>query len=202
LNVLLFRYTGETDIVIGTPVAGREHVDFQDIIGLFMNVLVLRNFPRGDKTFGAFLNEVGENTLAAFKNRGYPYDRLLEALNVEKDFSRNPLFDVELAVQNIETPVLEIEGLRVSPYDFDAGVTQVDLGFYVSETERGIHINLVYNTGLFKRETMERLASFFKEVVIAVSENPGTALGDIFISHHLEPADPGEFRDDEADFGF
>jgi non-ribosomal peptide synthetase component F len=202
LNALLSRYTGDEDIVIGTAAAGRDHVDFQQVVGLFINALAMRNYPAGHKTFIQFLEEVKQNTVAAFQNQAYPYGQLLEKLNLKKDVARNPLFDVELVLQNMERPRLESKGLKFSPYAYDAKVTQVDLGFYVMEADEIIDINLSYCTDLFKRETMERLAGYFKEVVTAVVENPGLKLGDIAISHRLERADYNQFEDDEDEFGF
>ena len=202
LNALLSRYTGDEDIVIGTAAAGRDHVDFQQVVGLFINALAMRNYPAGHKTFIQFLEEVKQNTVAAFQDQAYPYGQLLEKLNLKKDVVRNPLFDVELVLQNMERPRLESQGLKFSPYEYEAKVTQVDLGFYVMEAGEIIAINLSYCTDLFKRETMERLAGYFKEVVTAVVENPGLKLGDIAISHRLERADYNQFEDDEDEFGF
>ncbi|MDQ1355389.1 MAG: hypothetical protein QG657_5699, partial [Acidobacteriota bacterium] len=202
LSVLLSRYTGDEDIVIGTAAAGRGHVDFQEVIGLFINALALRNFPAGHKTFGQFLEEVKCNTLAAFQDQVYPYGRLLEKLQLKKDAARNPLFDVELVLQNMERPRLEAGGVKFSSYEFDAKVTQVDLGFYAMEAGEIIDMTLSYCTDLFKRETVERLAGYFKEVVTAVLENPGIKLQDISISHRLERADFNQFEDDGDEFGF
>jgi non-ribosomal peptide synthetase component F len=202
LNVLLFRYSGVEDIVIGTAAAGREHVDFQQVIGLFINVLVMRNYPQGHKTFREFLEEVRQDAAAAFQYQGYPYGLLLEKLKVKKDVARNPLFDVELVVQNMEQPRLETEGLTFGPYDYEPGVTQVDLGFYVMEAGDKIHVNLVYCTDLFKKETMERLIGYFKEIMARLADDPGIRLADIVVAHHLEPAAHDRFEDDEQDFGF
>jgi non-ribosomal peptide synthetase component F len=202
LNVLLYRYSGAEDIVIGTAAAGRQHVDFQQVIGLFINALALRNYPQGHKTFEEFLEEVKQNAAAAFQDQGYPYGLLLEKLKIKKDVGRNPLFDVELVVQNMEEPRLETEGLTFSPYDYEPGVTQVDMGFYVMEAGDKIHVNLVYCTDLFKKETMERLIGYFKEIMACLSDDPGIRLADIVMAHHLEPAAHDRFEDDEQDFGF
>jgi amino acid adenylation domain-containing protein len=202
LNVLLSRYTGDEDIVIGTAAAGRGHVDFQEIIGLFINALALRNFPAGHKTFGQFLEEVKRNTLAAFQDQAYPYGRLLEKLHLKIDAARNALFDVELVLQNMERPRLEAGGLKFSSYEFDAKVTQVDLGFYVMEIGEIIDITLSYCTDLFKRETVERLAGYFQEVMTVLLANPEIILREIAISHKLERADYNQFEDDENEFGF
>jgi hypothetical protein len=110
----------------------------------------------------------------------------LEKLDIKVDAGRNPIFDTELVVQNMDTPQLEIEGIKFVPYDYDPGVTQVDIALYVLESKKEIHFNLFYCTALFKRATMERFITYFKEVVSAVVENTSIKLKDIKISYELE----------------
>jgi len=100
-NVWLARLGNQEDIVIGTPIAGRRHADLQQIMGMFVNTLVMRNFPIGDKTFAAFLREVKVRTLVAFENQEYPFEELVDKVGVKRDVSRNPLFDFMLVMQNL-----------------------------------------------------------------------------------------------------
>ncbi|MCP5048919.1 MAG: hypothetical protein GY940_17240, partial [bacterium] len=100
--VLLHKYTGQEDIIIGSIVAGRNHVDLENIVGLFVKTLGIRNYPAADKTFDDFLQEVKENTLMAFENQQYPFSRLLEILDLSKDRSRNPLFDAAFILRKID----------------------------------------------------------------------------------------------------
>jgi len=202
LNIALARYTGQEDIIIGTPVAGRQHPDFNNIIGLFINPLVMRNFPRGEKTIDQFLKEVKNNTLRAFRHQEYPFGRLLEKLEIKKDFSRNALFDVELAVQNMESTDMQIQGLRFRPYEpFNSNVTQVDIAVYAVESDKGIDVDLVYCTALFKPETMERFAAFFREVLSCLLEDRDIQLKDINLAHAFGEAESA-YKKESIEFDF
>ncbi|MCP5106413.1 MAG: SDR family NAD(P)-dependent oxidoreductase, partial [bacterium] len=136
-SVLLYKYTGEEDIVIGSPVAARDRVELENLVGLFINALVLRNYPRGRKSFSEFLKEVKENSLTAFENQGYPFGRLIEQVDMKKDLSRNPLYDFELIVQNMETSELKTEDLRFIPYSFDPKTAQTDIALEVEDMGEG-----------------------------------------------------------------
>jgi len=202
LNILLSRYSGQEDIVVGTPIAGRENADFEDVIALFINALPIRNYPRKYKTFTKFLAEVKKNTINAYENQGYPFETLMEKLKVEKDLSRNPLFDVELVVLNMETPALEAEGLTFTPYRHESEVSQVDIAFYILEFEEEIRVNLMYSTDLFKRETMEGFIAFFRDILSTVADNQEIKLEEIKMSHDLAAAGETVILDDGDDFGF
>jgi len=201
-TILLSRYTRQEDIVVGSPVAGRQHVDFENIIGLFINALAMRNYPQPDKTFEQFLEEIRKNTLKAYENQGYPFDQLIEKLNIQKDFSRNPLFDAELAVQNMEIAELKAEGIRFKPYPHEYNATQVDLALYAVETSEGIDFHLNYCTALFKKETMERFIHFFKEIVSTVVGNKEIKLKDIEISHDMGVLTTDVYSSSESYFDF
>jgi acyl transferase domain-containing protein len=201
LNILLSKYTGQEDITIASPITGRDHEELENIIGLFINLLPMRNFPGSRKTFSEFLSEVKENALAAYENQAHPFANLVEKLGIQKDYSRNPLNDVELIMVYTEASLLEIEGLRFCPYEYNQGTAMVDISLEVTELEGGVSFNLMYCTGLFKRETMERFINSFKEILAIVTENKDILLGNITVS-----ADLGEaktvFQDDKEDFGF
>ena len=97
-NVLLSKYTGQEDIIVGSPVAGRPHWELENIIGIFLNTLAMRNYPEADKTFVQFLQEVKENSLQAYENQSYQFEELVEKLNVKRDLSRNPIFDTPVYI--------------------------------------------------------------------------------------------------------
>ncbi|MGM1050753.1 MAG: condensation domain-containing protein, partial [Bacillota bacterium] len=94
VNILLSKCTGQEDIIIGSPIAGRPHADLENIIGMFVNTLVMRNYPKSGKTYKGFLDEVKENSLRAYENQDYQFEELVDKLNLRRDISRNPLFDV------------------------------------------------------------------------------------------------------------
>ncbi|MCP5050227.1 MAG: hypothetical protein GY940_23880, partial [bacterium] len=172
LNILLSRYTSQQDIVIGTPVLNRSRQEFENIVGLLIELMALRNRPAGDKTLMEFLREVKETTLAAYQNQEYPLQELLKKTGAGKDRSRNPLFDVMLVLQNHERPKLEIEGLTLAPYGDASPVSRVDITFEVFEAPEEILINLEYCTRLFKRETMDRFAFHFRSVLERLVTSP------------------------------
>ncbi len=201
-NILLARYTGQEDIIVGTPAAGREHGDFENVVGIFINPLPMRNYPQRNKTFKEFLNEVKLNTINAYENQAYPFGNLVEKVAVTDDLSRNPIFETELLVQNIEMPEWEIEGLRFLPYEFRYGATQVDIAIEVWESDEKISFNLIYCTRLFKRGTMERFAISFREILSTVLGNPNIGLNDIKIARELLTTQSDLYQKTQTDFKF
>jgi amino acid adenylation domain-containing protein len=179
-NVLLARYTGQEDIVIGTTIAGRSHADLQDIIGLFIETLALRNYPAGDQTFSEFLYTVKHGTLDAYDNQDYPFKELIKKLGTENEISRNPVFDAMLMVHNFEVTHFELEGLGFSPYEFPGQeahhTSKVDFTLEASELTGEIHFFLEYCTLLYKRETMDRFARHFINIIREVVKDPGIRL--------------------------
>ncbi len=202
-NVLLYKYTGQEDIVIGSPVAGRDRVELEQVVGMFINALLLRNSPTGEKTFVDFLEEVKTSTLEAFSNQGYPFGKLVEKFNVGNDVSRNPLYDFELLVQNIDEPEAETEGLRFIPCTFDPKTAQQDICLEVREVGDRLLCKFIYCTKLFTRETMDGLIGHFQEILKAVTANKATKLKDIRLSLDLSAATNTVLaQDDDSDFGF
>ena len=112
-NVLLSKYTGQEDIVVGSPIAGRQHADLDNIIGMFVNTLAMRNFPESSKTFKEFLAEVKDNALRAYENQDYQFEELVEKLNIPRDMSRNPLFDTMFVMQNTDNTILAAGGIKI-----------------------------------------------------------------------------------------
>ncbi|MCK4258362.1 MAG: amino acid adenylation domain-containing protein [Halanaerobiales bacterium] len=184
-NVLLAKLSGQDDIIVGTPIAGRRHPDLQSIIGVFINTLVLRNKPTADKRFTDFLGEVSNQTLQAFENQEYPFEGLVQKANVARDVSRNPLFDVFFALQNMDMPEVEIPGLKLKPYDFESEVSKFDLSFYGVEIDdvdgNSLRFTVEYSTKLFKEETIQRFIGYFMKIVSAVLEESENKLADIEI---------------------
>jgi acyl transferase domain-containing protein/acyl carrier protein len=202
-NVLLNRYTGQEDIVIGSPAAGRDRLELENVIGLFINALLMRNFPRPHLSFSGFLAEVKENALQVFENQAYPFGKLVERMDLKKYINRNPLYDFELIVQNMEVPDLQTRGLQFRPYVVESGTAQVDIALEVSVTDENILFNLTYCTALFKKKTMEQFVRHFKEAAAAVIRDPEVRLRDIRLSHDLIPAGTTILEKDEGiDFGF
>lgn len=181
-NILLARYTGQEDVVVGTVVSGRNHLDLERMVGIFINTLPIRNYPQKEMTFKEFLGKVKENTLQAFENQKYPYERLIDKLNVKRDLSRNPLFDVLFVMQNMAIPAMKAGGLNFTKYDFEIGTTIYDI--FLQAVEDNGCINLVYDfsTKLFKRETMARMNSHLINILEQITAKTEIKLSEIDIT--------------------
>ncbi|OYD09085.1 hybrid non-ribosomal peptide synthetase/type I polyketide synthase [Paludifilum halophilum] len=200
-NTLLYKLSGQEDIIVGVPITGRQHADLQPIIGIFVNMLAMRNQPFGDRTFRQFLREVKEHSLQAFANQDYQFEELVQELALERDVSRNPIFDVAFALQNMDSPTLEIDGLTLRAYEYETTVSRFDLLWMASEKDGQLISTFEYSSKLFKRETIERFVGYLREIVTAVIRDRDVKLGDIIMSHDL--VDPtGHTWKDLNDFGF
>ncbi|MCK4258962.1 MAG: amino acid adenylation domain-containing protein [Halanaerobiales bacterium] len=190
-NVLLSKYTGQEDIVIGSPIAGRRHADLENIIGMFVNMLALRNVPCSSKTFREFLTEVKDNTLLAFDNQDYQFEELVRAhakkLNLHRDLSRNPLFNVVFSFQDaIRRSVIEIDGLRFIPHTLENNISKFDITLEVIDETNRMWLSIEYCTDLFKKETMERLSSHFINILREITKNPEVSLAEINMLSGIE----------------
>ncbi|MCX6582110.1 MAG: amino acid adenylation domain-containing protein [Candidatus Aminicenantes bacterium] len=185
-SIFLYKLSGQQEAVIGTPIANRRHSDLEPIIGMFVNTLALRTYPEGGKTFNEFLKEIKEKTLEAFENQEYPFEDLVEKAAVNRDLSRNPLFDVSFLLQNIEIPVMEIAGLKLKPYAYENNTAKFDLTLEASEmkvpgNEEKLRFTLEYSTRLFKPGTIERFIGYYNEILSAVIRDPGQKISGIEI---------------------
>ena len=200
-NVLLSKYSGQEDIIVGSPIAGRQHADLENIIGMFVNTLAMRNFPESHKTFAQFLDEVKENALKAYENQDYQFEDLVDHLNLVRDLSRNPLFDVMFVLQNMEVSEFKANDIRLKEFAFETQVALFDIRFEVEELNNGLRFNLEYCTALYKRETMERLASHFVNILKQVTEYPQIPLSEIdILSEEERRLVLFDFNDTRADY--
>ncbi len=194
-NVLLAKYTGQDDLVVGIPAAGRTHADAQAVVGMFVNTLALRNRPVSTKSFRSFMAEVKENTLRSLENQAYPFAELVEKLQIKRDLSRNPLFDTMFSFINTDAQQWKADGLRVTPYSFKTGVSKFDLILNVEEKDGSLRLEFEYGTKLFRRETVERLAGHYLNLLDEVSRKPDEILADInLLSRDEEIAIESDFN--------
>jgi len=183
-NILLSKLSGQEDIVVGVTVSGRRHADLEGVIGMFINILAVRNFPRGEQSFIDFLKEVKKRTLDAFENQDYPFEKLVERAAVKRNPGRNPLFDVEFVMQ-VEhkalagIPETVIPGLKLKPYELDKKMSNFDLFLFVVELEEGIVLNLQYWTKLFKEESVARFLDHYARITQQVINDPEITISDI-----------------------
>ena len=175
-NVLLYRYTGQSDIMVGSPVANRNRREIEELIGFFTNNLVLRTRFDPEIQFKELVQEVREVTLKAFANQDVPFEKLVEELHIQRDMSRNPLFQVLFSLQNTPLPHLEFSELNVSTLEIDGGHARFDISVDIREAGGGLAVDFEYNTDLFNKDTIVRMAGHFRQLLHAIARNPGSRL--------------------------
>ncbi len=175
-NTLLARLSGQEDIIVGSPIAGRPHKDLEPILGMFVNTLAIRTEPKGGKRFTDYLAEVRQAALEAYEHQDYPFEELVERLGVQRDTSRNPLFDAMLVVQNMEHEELLLDGLHIQPADVSRPVSKFDVTLQASEGGGQIHFLFEYAASLFRKETMQRWASHFMTMLEHIVREPETSI--------------------------
>lgn len=175
-NIFLMKVTGQEDITVGTPIAGRNHADLEQVIGMFINMLAMRNYPRRGISFREFLRDVRERSLQVFGNADYQYEDLVEKVEVKRDMSRNPLFDVLFAFQNFDAAEPGIPGLTLKPYHNAVTTSRSDMGFFASERAGELVVNVEYCTDLFKESTIERFIGYFQNLVRSAVAEPERTL--------------------------
>ena len=179
LKALLYRYSGQEDIVTGTPVSGREAGGLENQVGCYVNTLPLRTTFSGNDSFEKLLQRVKENVLEAFAHQLYPFDEMVKALQQERDLSHSPLFDVMLAMQQDARTQHTINGaaaLQTAPYWLETISSKFDLTLYVYETGAQLQLVLEYSTDLFERSTIARLLEHYRNILEHITAAPHTPL--------------------------
>ncbi|OMI07175.1 hypothetical protein BVL54_20835 [Bacillus paralicheniformis] len=177
--VLLNKYTNQTDIVVGTAAAGRLHPDLQDVFGVFVNTLALRNEIDTSNSFKEFLQQTKERTIAAFDNSEYPFDDLIRKLNGVRESNRNPLFDTMFVLEDARMFTKQKGDVKLSPIIFELDNAKFDMIFNVLDFEQKIVLNIEYSTNLFKEETIQKIAEDYFRILEEVSENLDVTLHQI-----------------------
>ncbi|HEV7216779.1 MAG TPA: amino acid adenylation domain-containing protein, partial [Chloroflexota bacterium] len=178
-QTLLARYSGQEDVAVGSPLAGRRQTELEGLIGCFVNMLVMRGDLSGDPTFAELLTRVREVTLGAYANQDIPFEHLVEALQPARSLSRNPIFQVVLALQNVPMTPLNLPDLQLSPLTLDLGTAKFDLSAFFTETPQGLAGAMEYNTDLFTPATVARLAQHFTTLLSAVAADPQQRLSQL-----------------------
>jgi amino acid adenylation domain-containing protein/non-ribosomal peptide synthase protein (TIGR01720 family) len=190
-NVLLYRYTGQDDILVGTSRADRRHPETQGLVGYFLNQLVLRTRLDGEPSFRELCARVRETTLAAYAHQDLPFERLVAALRPERDLSRSPVFQV--MVDSMTLPELaELPGLRVSPLAAEVETSRFDLTLALAETGGGFVASLEYNADLFDHATVERLLGHFEQLLRSAAAAPEASIAELDL---LAPAERSTILD-------
>lgn len=164
-SILLSKYTMQEDILIGSPISGRSHPDFNGTVGMFVNTVVIRNKPQPNKRFLDYLAEIKDNVYNAYENQDYQFEWLTKDLNIRKTPGRNPMFDIMFNMQNMNLPEMELNDLQCVPYSLEDKATRFDLILVIHEEQSGIIIEFVYCTDLFKRNTIENMEKHFSNIM-------------------------------------
>ncbi|AUB41615.1 Glutamate-1-semialdehyde aminotransferase [Nostoc flagelliforme CCNUN1] len=175
-KTLLYRYTNQTDILVGSPIANRNRAEIENLIGFFINTLVLRSNLSGNPTFRDLLKQVREVALGAYAHQDLPFEKLVEEIQPERNLSHNPLFQVMFVLQNAPMRQLELSGLRVEPLENNSTTAKFDLTLVIEDVEQGLIANFEYNTDLFDEITISRLAANFEVLLTGIVTN---------LQHHL-----------------
>jgi non-ribosomal peptide synthetase component F len=176
---LFYRYSGQDDITIGSPIANRTRRETENLIGFFVNVLAMRTDLSENPTFRELLGRVRSTALGAYAHQDLPFERLVGELQLERTLSHAPLFQVVFVLQNAPMPELELPGLSLSLAVSDRGTTQSDLYLSMTDTEEGLVGGLKYNTDLFDEAAITRLLEHFEELLASVVSDPEARLLDL-----------------------
>ena len=184
-NVLLTRYTGQENIVIGSPIANRYHQDVEGLIGFFVNTLVLRNLVDSSKSLIELLQQISSATLSAFEHQEVPFEQIVDVLDIERDPSRNPIVQVMFSLQSfgdggdgnvaLALPGIEVQSYEEASYD----VAKFDLSLFMSDAGDNLTGSFNYCTDLFHAATIERIARNFERLLTAIVANPQEKIKDL-----------------------
>ncbi|MCB2354690.1 condensation domain-containing protein [Clostridium estertheticum] len=178
MDILISKYTGQEDIIIGSGATSRNHKDTEGILGVFVDSFATRNYPRADKTFKSFIEEVREDTLKIYENKDYQFEMLIQKLNLERDLSRNPLYDMLVVLNEEENYELNMGSLKITPLELKK-ISRMDLALYITKGKTNIKFTFEYCKKLFKRETIEKLLQNFVNILEQVCEEPDIEISKI-----------------------
>ncbi|MGG1880741.1 condensation domain-containing protein, partial [Paenibacillus cisolokensis] len=181
LMTLLGKYSRQEDIIVGSPVSGRLHHDTEGMVGMFVNTLALRGQPVSDKVYLDFLAELKDVCLKGFEHQAYPFEDLVEAVQVRRDMSRHPIFDVMFVLQNNEEEAMEAEGIQFGEVTAESRTAKFDVTMTVIPTATGYTVEWEYASRLFTAETIRRMSAHYKQLLQALVEGPQQRLGELEI---------------------
>ncbi|WP_429384598.1 amino acid adenylation domain-containing protein [Mucilaginibacter sp. UYCu711] len=186
-NVLLYRYSGQQDICVGTSIAGRPQQELEKLIGFFVNTLALRTQVAGELSFTGLLQAVKATTLEAYSHQDVPFEKVVETVVKERDSNRSPLFQVMLVLQNTpDTPQLALGDLILSGEAYEQTLVKFDLTFFISETSQGLQGTVQYSTDLYKVESIERMIRHFTALLQSIVKQPQQAVGQLSMMNKKE----------------
>ena len=200
-KVLLHRYTGQTDIVVGSPIANRNRFEIEPLIGFFVNNLVLRTNLKDNPSFSELLSRVRSVALGAYAHQDFPFEKLVDELQPERNLSQNPLFQVVFSVQNAPMEELQLKGLQLSRLELEYNTTRLDLEWHVWEHPQGLKVMVAYATDLFAQETIKRMLGHFQTLLAGVVANPQQQIWELPLLSATEQQQLlSEWNDTSADY--
>ncbi|HKG80697.1 MAG TPA: amino acid adenylation domain-containing protein, partial [Pyrinomonadaceae bacterium] len=178
-QILLWRYSGEEDLAVGTPVAHRTRAETEELIGFFVNTLVLRTDVSGNPTFGELVQRVKETALGAYAHQDVPFEKLVEELAPERNLSVTPLFQVMFAMENTPSPEIKLRDLQLSLLETARETAKFDIVLVMWETAKGLEGSLEYSTDLYEEATMQRLLCQFQTLLEGIVADPNAQIADL-----------------------
>lgn len=178
-NILLYRYTGQEDIIVGLPIANRNRAEIEGLIGMFVNSLALRTDLSDNPTVEELLERVRQVTLGAYENQDLPFEKLVEELQPDRDAYHNPLFQVSFTLHNAPRKQFELSGLTMTALEVERCRTLLDLRLDMTETDQGLVGCWEYSTDLFDAARIRRLSGHFQTLLQAIAANPQQRISDL-----------------------
>jgi amino acid adenylation domain-containing protein len=201
-KVLLYRYTGQTDICVGSPIANRNRSEMESLIGFFVNTLVMRTDVSNCASFKELLERVRSVALGAYAHQDLPFEKLVQELNPERSLSHTPLFQVVFAFQNMQQDVLELPGVTLNSFAVENDTAKFDLVHTIIETERGLLVHFHYNTSLFQETTIRRMLRHFESLLQSIVAQPEASLDALrFVSAAEREEAVVKFNDTRRQYG-
>ncbi|TCS39449.1 amino acid adenylation domain-containing protein [Paucimonas lemoignei] len=186
-NVMLSRYSGDTDISIGTPVANRVRAEIEPLIGFFANTLVLRSDLEGNPEFTALLEQVRQTTLEAYSHQDIPFEKVVDLVLPERDPSRSPLFQVSFSLQNMAEGKFNLPGIEISNVALENKTSKFDLLLEILDNENGMDASFEFNTDLFRPESILGYVAAYLHLLRAIAENPQQRLASLPLAVESAP---------------
>ena len=197
---LLHRYSGQTDLVVGTAIAGRSRPETEPLIGPFINTLALRTDVSGDPTFRTVIGRARETALGAYASQDLPFEKVVDALKLDRVLSRNPLFQVMLALQNVPAPPRALRDLEISAFDIDRETTVSDLELIFWPTAAGLEGYVRYSADLFDGATVDRMLRHFEGLLESAVAAPDRRLSELPLMTEAEEAQLARWNRTHADY--
>ena len=188
-SLLMYRYSNQTDVVFGSPIANRNQVGLENSIGFFVNMQVIRNHINPSDSFSQLLQQASDSLFSAYANQDVPFENLVDILQPERDRSRNPIFQIVFAFQNQSSPSIELDSLKVgrpvipgfdvSEFDMMANVTRFDLELHCWDSHDEIRCSWIFDTALFKTSTIKAMSEHFVQLLQSITTYPDAAISSL-----------------------